>query len=46
VSERESFAQALDDHDVTLALTPAQLILVVLGLWLLLRIIRSLRRAR
>ncbi len=46
VSERESFAQALDDHDVTLALTPAQLILTVLGLWLLLRVVRSLRRTR
>ena len=46
MSERESLAQALDDHDVTLALTPAQLILVVLGLWLLLRIVRSLRRTR
>ena len=46
MSERESFAQALDDHDVTLALTPAQLILMVLGLWLLLRVVRSLRRTR
>ena len=44
--ERESFAQALDDHDVTLALTPAQLILIVLGIWLLLRIVRDLRRTR
>ena len=35
--DRESFAQALDDRDVTLALTPAQLILLVLGIWLLLR---------
>ena len=43
-SERESFAQALDDRDVTLALTPAQLILLVLGFWLLLRVIRGLRR--
>ena len=46
MSERESFAQAIDDHDVTLALTPAQLILTVLGLWLLLRVVRSLRRTR
>jgi hypothetical protein len=44
--ERESFAQALDDRDVTLALTPAQLILLVLGLWLLLRVVRNLRRTR
>jgi hypothetical protein len=46
VSERESLAQAIDDRDVTLALTPAQLILAVLGLWLLLRIARILRRTR
>jgi hypothetical protein len=44
--ERESFAQALDDYDVTLALSPAQLILFVLGIWLLLRILRDLRRTR
>jgi hypothetical protein len=44
VIDRESLAEALEDRDVTLALTPAQLILVVLGLWLLLRIVRSLRR--
>jgi len=42
--ERESFAQALDERDVTLALTPAQLILVVLGIWMLLKIVRDLRR--
>ena len=46
MSERESLAQAIEDRDVTLALTPAQLILTVLGLWLLLRIARSLRRTR
>jgi hypothetical protein len=43
-SERESLAQALEERDITLALTPAQLVLVVLGLWLLVRIIRGLRR--
>jgi hypothetical protein len=43
-AERESLTKALDDHDVSLALTPAQLILVVLGIWLLLRIVRGLRR--
>jgi ABC-type uncharacterized transport system fused permease/ATPase subunit len=43
--ERESLGQALEDHDVTLAVTPAQLILLVLGVWLLLRVIRGLRRA-
>jgi hypothetical protein len=42
--DRETLGQALDDRDITLALTPAQLILVLLGLWLLLRIIRGLRR--
>jgi hypothetical protein len=42
--DRESFAQALEERDITLALTPAQLILLVLGLWLLLRIIRGMRR--
>jgi hypothetical protein len=42
--ERESLARAIDDHDITLALTPAQLILVVLGIWLLIRILRGLRR--
>jgi ABC-type uncharacterized transport system fused permease/ATPase subunit len=42
--DRESFAQALEDRDITLALTPAQLILLVLGIWLLLRVLRGLRR--
>jgi hypothetical protein len=43
-TQRESFRQAVDDYDVTLALTPAQLVLLVLGVWLLLRFIRGLRR--
>jgi hypothetical protein len=42
--DRETLGQALDDRDITLALTPAQLILVVIGLWLVIRIIRGLRR--
>jgi ABC-type uncharacterized transport system fused permease/ATPase subunit len=42
--DRESLAKALEDRDVTLALTPAQLILLVLGIWLLLRVLRGLRR--
>jgi hypothetical protein len=42
--DREGLAQALDDGDITLALTPAQLILLVLGVWLLVRILRNLRR--
>ena len=43
-TQRESFRQAVDDYDVTLALTPAQLVLLVLGVWLVLRFIRGLRR--
>ena len=39
----ESLAEAIEDHDVTLALTPAQLVLAVVGIWLLLRFIRGLR---
>ncbi len=42
--ERESLAKALEDRDITLALSAAQLILVVLGIWLLLRVLRGLRR--
>ena len=45
-NDRESFAQALNDRDVTLALSAAQLILLVLGIWLLLRIVRDFRRTR
>lgn len=45
MSERtESLHEAVEDHDITLALTPAQLLLAVLGVWLLLRVIRGLRR--
>lgn len=40
----ESLEEALEDHDLTLALTPRQLVLAVLGIWLLLRVIRGLRR--
>jgi hypothetical protein len=39
----ETLDQAIEDHDVTLALTPGQLIVAVIGIWLLLRFIRSLR---
>lgn len=39
----ESVAEAVDDHDVTLALTPGQLVLAVVGIWVLLRILRGLR---
>ena len=46
MSERppETLDEALEDHDITLALTPAQLLLLAIGIWLLLRIIRGLRR--
>jgi hypothetical protein len=39
----ESLAQAIEDRDVTLALTPAQLLLLVIGVYLLVRFIRGLR---
>ena len=39
----ESIAEAVEDHDLTLALTQAQLVLAVVGIWLLLRFIRGLR---
>jgi hypothetical protein len=39
----ESLAEAIEDHDVTLALTPGQLIAAIIGIWLLVRLIRSLR---
>jgi hypothetical protein len=39
----EPLHEALEDHDVTLALTPGQLLLLVVGAWLLLKILRGLR---
>ncbi len=39
----ESLEEAIEDRDITLALTPGQLIVAVIGIWLLLRFIRSLR---
>lgn len=39
----ESLAEAVEDHDITLAMTPAQLVLAIIGIWLLLRFIRGLR---
>ena len=41
----ERLAEAVEDHDITLALTPAQLVLLVIGVFVLLRVIRSLRGA-
>jgi hypothetical protein len=39
----ETLEEAIEDHDVTLALTPAQLLLLIIGVYLLLRFIRGLR---
>jgi uncharacterized membrane protein len=39
----ESLAEAIQDRDITLALTPGQLILLVIGAWLIVRVIRGLR---
>jgi len=39
----ESIAEALDDYDVTLALTPAQLLLLFVGIYLLIRFLRGMR---
>ncbi|MGH2418345.1 MAG: hypothetical protein ACRDFY_08435 [Candidatus Limnocylindria bacterium] len=39
----ESISEALDDYDVSLAMTPGQLILLVVGIYLLLRFLRGLR---
>ena len=41
--DRESFREALADYDVTLALTPAQVLLLAIGVFLLIRFIRGLR---
>ncbi|MGI8999232.1 MAG: hypothetical protein ACR2GO_05950 [Candidatus Limnocylindria bacterium] len=39
----ESLNEALEDHDVTLAVTPGQLVLLVIGAFVVLRIIKGLR---
>lgn len=39
----EPLDDAVEDHDVTLALTPGQLLLAAIGIWLLLRFLRGLR---
>ena len=39
----EGLEEAIEDHDVTLALTPAQLLLLIIGVYVLLRFIRGLR---
>lgn len=40
----ESLTEAVEDRDITLALTPGQLIVAIIGIWLLLRFIRGLRQ--
>jgi len=40
----EPLNQARDDHDITLALTPGQLVLLVIGIFVLLRVLRGLKR--
>jgi hypothetical protein len=40
---RPSLGEAIEDHDVTLALTPGQLLMAVIGVYILLRFLRGLR---
>jgi hypothetical protein len=39
----ETLDEAIEDHDVTLALTPGQLVALLIGLYLLMRFLRGLR---
>ena len=39
----ETLDEAIEDHDITLALTPGRLILLVVGVYVLIRFIRGLR---
>ena len=39
----ESLEEAIADHDITLALTPGQVVLFLIGLYLLARFLRGLR---
>ena len=41
--QTETLDEAIDDHDITLALTPGQLLLLVVGVYVLIRFIRGLR---
>ena len=43
MTETETLEQAVEDRDVTLALTPGQLVLLLVGLYLVLRFLRGLR---
>jgi uncharacterized membrane protein len=40
---RASVEEALARHDVTIALTPGQLLILVVGVWVVVRIVRGLR---
>jgi hypothetical protein len=39
----ETLDEAIEDHDITLALTPGQVVLLLIGLYLLMRFLRGLR---
>ena len=39
----ESLNEAIEDRDITLAFTPGQIVLLVIGLFVVLRIIKGLR---
>jgi hypothetical protein len=41
----ESLADAIDERDVTLAVTPGQLLLIIIGIFIVIRVIRGLRRS-
>jgi len=41
--QTETLDEAIEDHDLTLALTPAQLLLLIIGVYVLFRFIRGLR---
>jgi hypothetical protein len=43
MTDHATLDEALERHDITLALTPGQLLLLVVGLWALLRFLRGLR---
>ena len=39
----ESLTRAVDERDITLALTPAQLVLLVVAVWLVVKLLRNAR---
>jgi len=41
--ETETLDEAIEDHDITLALTPGKLLLLVIGVYVIIRFIRGLR---